>query len=213
MTINITFMRHGYSRADDEMVHEGRYDSPLTDKGRAQVRARADAWKRDGVSFDAIIASTLVRASETAQIVGETLDVPVELDRIWMERDNGPLAGMSFDEARERFNQPKYRNPYQPFVVSANAGEGDWDLYTRATLAVQRIIRRGTGSYLVVAHGGLLGGALYSILGIVPSGKGVNVSFEFGDTGYVETSYDPNEAQWSIRNMILSTPDEKDLNW
>ena len=27
-------MRHGRSRADDEMVHEGRYDSPLTDIGR-----------------------------------------------------------------------------------------------------------------------------------------------------------------------------------
>ena len=27
-------MRHGRSRADDELVHEGRYDSPLTDVGR-----------------------------------------------------------------------------------------------------------------------------------------------------------------------------------
>ena len=31
--IDITLMRHGRSRADDEMVHEGRYDSPLTDVG------------------------------------------------------------------------------------------------------------------------------------------------------------------------------------
>ena len=29
-------MRHGRSRADDELVHEGRYDSPLTDVGRAR---------------------------------------------------------------------------------------------------------------------------------------------------------------------------------
>lgn len=208
MTTHITFMRHGYSRADDEMVHEGRYDSPLTDRGRAQVRTRADAWKGDGVTFDAIIASTLVRASETAQIVGETLGVPVEFDPIWMERDNGPLAGLPFDEAKERFNQPKYRNPYQPFVVNANEGEGDWNLYTRAALAVQSIIRRGPGSYMVVAHGGVLSGAMHSIVGIVPSGKGTNVSFEFGDTGYVETTYDPDEAKWTIHNMILSTPDE-----
>ncbi len=202
-------MRHGYSRADDEMVHEGRYDSPLTDRGRAQVRARVDAWKRSGVTFDTIIASTLVRASETAQIVGEILGVPVEVDPIWMERDNGPLAGLPFDEARERFNQPKYRDPYQPFVVNANAGEGDWELFTRAALAVQSIVRRGTGSYLVVSHGGVLGGAMYSILGITPAGKRTNPLISFGDTGYVETVYDANEAQWSIRNMILSTPGEK----
>ena len=40
--IHITLMRHGRSRADDEMVHEGSYDSPLTDVGRAQVRSRAE---------------------------------------------------------------------------------------------------------------------------------------------------------------------------
>ena len=38
--MQITLMRHGRSRADDEMVHEGRYDAPLTDIGRAQVRLR-----------------------------------------------------------------------------------------------------------------------------------------------------------------------------
>jgi len=38
--IFITFMRHGRSRADDENVHEGRYDSPLTEIGRAQIRQR-----------------------------------------------------------------------------------------------------------------------------------------------------------------------------
>ena len=64
-------MRHGRSLADDEMVHEGRYDSPLTDVGRAQVRSRAARWKRSGVTFDLIVASTLVRAAESARIVGE----------------------------------------------------------------------------------------------------------------------------------------------
>ena len=71
-------MRHGRSRADDEMVHEGRYDSPLTDVGRAQVRTCAEQWKRSGVTFDLIVASTLIRASESAQIVSEVLGVPIE---------------------------------------------------------------------------------------------------------------------------------------
>ncbi len=68
-------MRHGRSRADDEMVHEGRYDSPLTNVGKAQVHSRAEEWKRGGVTFDLIIASPLVRAAESAQIVGEVLGV------------------------------------------------------------------------------------------------------------------------------------------
>lgn len=32
--IHLTLLRHGRSRADDEEVHEGRYDSPLTEAGR-----------------------------------------------------------------------------------------------------------------------------------------------------------------------------------
>lgn len=39
--MNLTLLRHGRSRADDEDVHEGRYNSPLTDVGRAQAQALA----------------------------------------------------------------------------------------------------------------------------------------------------------------------------
>jgi len=62
--IFITFMRHGRSRADDEQVHEGRYDSPLTDVGRGQVDRRARQWLDAGVRYDQIVASTLARARE-----------------------------------------------------------------------------------------------------------------------------------------------------
>jgi len=48
----ITFMRHGRSQADDEQVHEGRYDSPLTDVGRNLVHRRARRWLEDGVQFE-----------------------------------------------------------------------------------------------------------------------------------------------------------------
>ena len=42
----ITLMRHGHSRADDKMVHEGRYDLPLTNVGKALVHSRAEEWRR-----------------------------------------------------------------------------------------------------------------------------------------------------------------------
>ena len=142
-TIHITLMRHGRSLADDEMVHEGRYDSPLTDVGRAQVRSRAEEWKRSGVTFDLIFASTLVRASESAQIVGETLDVPIEHDPDWMELDNGPLAGLPFGVGRERYPEPEFANPFLPFIATTGEGESSWDLMTRAARALQRVVRRG----------------------------------------------------------------------
>ena len=169
--IDITLMRHGRSRADDERVHEGRYDSPLTDVGRAQVRSRAEEWKRSGVTFDLIFASTLVRAAETAQIVGEALDVPVDYDPDWTELDNGPLAGLPFDEGSEKYPEPDFSNPYEPYLATGE-GESSWDLVTRAARALQRVIRRGERSSLIVAHGGTLNAAMYCILGIPPPPRG-----------------------------------------
>ncbi len=197
--MQITLMRHGRSRADDEMVHEGRYDSPLTDVGRAQVRSRAEQWKRNGVTFDLIVASTLVRAAESARIVGEALDVPIEYDPDWMERDNGPLAGLCFDVARERYPKPEHTNPFQPFVPSTGEGESGWDLLSRGARALQGVVRRGRPATLVVAHGGILNAAMYCLLGVSPH-PGV-VRFAFGDACFVRTSYDPQSDQWTIREM------------
>lgn len=100
MKVEIIFLRHGRSRADDEGRHEGRYDSPLTDTGREQVRRRGMDFKSEGITFDKIIASSLSRALETAHILGSILDSKVEKDDDWMEIDNGQLAGRTFEEAK-----------------------------------------------------------------------------------------------------------------
>ena len=119
--IEIVFMRHGRSRADDEEVHEGRYDAPLTNLGRAQAERRAAELRETGIGFDAIIASPLKRARETAQIVSDVLDIGVELDKDWMEKDNGPLAGLPYHVAGASYPIPAFHNPFQPHVVSADA--------------------------------------------------------------------------------------------
>ncbi|MBI5303042.1 MAG: histidine phosphatase family protein [Chloroflexi bacterium] len=191
-------MRHGRSRADDEGVHEGRYDSPLTDVGREQVRMRAMTWLSERVHFDCIIASTLQRALESANIIGNTLGAPVETDPDWMELDNGPLAGMSRSDAQERYPRPAFRNPYEPFCGS---GESDWAIHSRAARAVEKVIRRGAGKYLVVAHGGILNAAMRTLVGAPPSVNGQGIWFSFGDTGFVRTHYVPTKHQWVIEEF------------
>lgn len=191
----ITFLRHGRSRADDEFVHEGRYDSPLTDIGRAQVQARASEFAARGFHFDHIIASSLQRASETAALIGQALDAPVDTDPDWMEMDNGPLAGLPYAAAAEQYPLPAFRNPYEPFC---GTGEGEWELYRRAARAVERVIRRGPGRYLVVAHGGVLNAAMRSILGVPPAAQRQGIAFSFGDTGYARLLYAPAEHRWQL---------------
>lgn len=201
-TIEIMFMRHGRSRADDEKVHEGRYDAPLTDVGRAQAERRATELKASGITFDAIVASPLKRAHETAGIIGSALNMGVDLDEDWMETDNGPLAGLPFQVAIRTYPIPGFHNPFQPFVVSAGEGESTWSLHSRAARALERVIRRGRGSYLVVAHGGILNAAMGCIVGAQPPVSGQGVTFSFADTGYIRTAYDPNRHHWVIRELV-----------
>ncbi len=199
--IDITFMRHGRSVADDERVHEGRYDSPLTETGRQQVRKRVQEFKKNGIGFDLIISSSLSRAQETAKIVNNTLQSSLEIDAMWMERDNGPLAGIPFSESRAKFPLADFVNPYQPYVVSVEKGESEWSLYCRAVKALERVINKGKGRYLVIAHGGILNAAIRSIVNAPPPVNGQGIFFNFGDTGYMETTYDPLSHKWIIKKF------------
>lgn len=198
--ITIFFLRHGRSSGDTEGVHEGRYDSTLTEVGRAQAERRAKHWKEQGIKFDLIISSTLQRAHETARIVAEILESPIETDSEWMEMDNRPLAGLAFDVAEIRYPRPNFRNPYEPFY---GVGESDWEIQCRAIRAIERVIRRGAGSYLIVSHGGILNAALRSIVGAHPPINGQHgIWFALGDMGYAKAVYTPMKHQWLIEQLI-----------
>jgi len=196
--VDITLMRHGRSRADDEGVHEGRYDSPLTEIGRGQVRARAQEFIQRNFGIDLIIASTLQRAQETASILAQALNVPVENDPDWMELDNGPLAGLPFDVADERYPTPAFRNPYEPFHVT---GESDFAIHRRGSQAIEKIILRGPGRYLVVAHGGILNAAMRTIINAPLFTNNRGIIFGFGDTGYVQISYRLDKDYWVMKEF------------
>ena len=196
--IKIVFMRHGRSRADDEEVHEGWYDSPLTDVGREQVSKRAIYFKKQEFKFDTIISSPFLRAHESAKIISKTIGTPIELDDDWKEINNGPLAGMPREAAAKKYPKPEFRNPYETFWET---GEGDWEAYRRASRAVEKVIRRGEGSYLVVSHGGILNHALRVIMGVQPPVNWQGIIFSIGDAGFVRMEYRTDTHQWYLCEM------------
>lgn len=110
--MDISFLRRGRSKADDEGKHEGRHDSPLTNIGKEQANRRALIWQADNLKFDRIIASPLMRARETAEIIASVLGCEVEKDDDWMEMDNGVLAGLTYEEANKKYPEPSFMTPY-----------------------------------------------------------------------------------------------------
>jgi broad specificity phosphatase PhoE len=190
----LTLLRHGESIGNAESRWQGQSDYPLTEKGRAQARALAERWKAEKAKFDLVIASPLMRARETAEAVASALDLKVEMDPIWMERDIGEMEGLTEEEVRQR-PQPPYVTPYDSI---GGDGEGDWELFLRAGKALHDLLRRPPGSYLIVSHGGLLNQVMHAIVGISHHVNPSGVRFQFENTSFARVTYFPQKHRWVI---------------
>jgi len=153
-------------------------------------------------------------AHESALTVAGTHGGTVETDPDWMEFGNGALAGLPFDVAAERFPVPAWRNPYESFH---GTGESDIDIQIRATRALQNLVRRGPGRYLVVAHGGILNAALRVLVGAPTTLDGKHgIGFAFGDAGYSRLNYYPTNIIGRWANLCrtcrrISSMNSKDV--
>ena len=188
------FVRHGESVGNVESRWQGQSDYVLTERGRAQARALAQRWHSEGVKFDLIISSPLVRARETAEILGSALNATVQLDPILMERHIGEMEGLTAEEVRKK-PHPPYITPYDPI---GGQGEGDWALFLRAGQALHALVRRSPGSYLIVSHGGLLNQLMNAIIGIAPHVDPSGVRFRFENTAFARVMYYPHQHRWAI---------------
>ena len=194
----ITFLRHGESVGNAEDRFQGHADYPLTGKGRDQARALAERWQAEGKAFDRCIASPLLRACQTAEIISEMLKIPMELDRDWMEINNGRVAGLTPDQAAQVAPRPDFMTPYTRY---GDTGESRWEVYLRAGRAIQRILDREPGRYLVAAHGGILNMALYAILGISVQADSAGPRFMFHNTTFATFTYEPAHHNWRMLNF------------
>ena len=89
----LLLVRHGETDWNAEGRLQGHTDRPLSDYGRGQARGLAE--ELEGEELEAIYASDLARARETAEIVGERLGLPVVLDPDLREKDWGTWEGLT----------------------------------------------------------------------------------------------------------------------
>lgn len=94
--------RHGETDMNAQTRWQGRgIDSELNANGENQARALAENLK--GAGLEIIYASPLKRALKTAQIVGESLNVPVVEEKGFMEASLGDAEGLKRAEIKEKF--------------------------------------------------------------------------------------------------------------
>ena len=156
-------IRHGESTYNVEGRLQGQSDEPrLSPLGRRHAAALAAALGQTPI--EAVFASPLTRAMETAEPLAGALKLPVRTDERLKEINIGVFQGLLASEigdvhpeatARWRSGDPDFRIP---------GGETRRELIERAAAAMSAIRETGLRQVAVVAHGGVLAAALKALL-------------------------------------------------
>lgn len=85
-------LRHGATDWNREGRFQGRTDNPLNEDGLRQAHDAVDMLRGAGISR--IVASPLVRAARTAEIIADAISVPLAIDEGIIEFDFGSFEGL-----------------------------------------------------------------------------------------------------------------------
>jgi broad specificity phosphatase PhoE len=146
----IILVRHGETRFNTEEIFRGTIDVPLSPHGIRQAEALADALR--GVSIEAIYASPLTRAVQTATAVARVRNMLVASDPDLTDMHFGPWEGMPLKEVREHYRREFRIWMRTPELLRLRGAERLEGVRRRAVRALRTLSRGHEGTVLVVSH-------------------------------------------------------------
>ncbi|HVE93483.1 MAG TPA: histidine phosphatase family protein [Acidimicrobiales bacterium] len=150
----LLLVRHGQSIWNAQRRWQGSADPPLSEAGRAQALALAEAVS--GEDVDAVVSSDLIRARETAEIVMAEFGLTgLTIEPRFRERDVGEVSGLTVEEIDARW--PGLLDQWRAGTLLQMPG-GEADITPRVTSALADLAADPPGQVvLVVTHGGVIG--------------------------------------------------------
>ena len=165
----ILLIRHGETAWNAERRLQGHIDIALNAEGERQAEALAGALA--GERIDAVIASDLQRAGQTAQAVARRHGLAVTADPQLRERCYGGFEGLLYAEIEARY--PGEFAAWQARDIDSVMPDGERraesfrQFYERSVGAILSWAQRHPGGTLaLVAHGGVLECAYRAALGL-----------------------------------------------
>ena len=144
--MHLYFIRHGESVSNQHELITGQLDVALTDKGRAQATAAGQLAAAQGIVFDHIVSSPLMRAHDTARLIAREVGFPeeqIQLNALALERSFGSLQGQPKGDVLTMTDE----------YVQSVGGEVDSQVRERAQLLLDELMEL-EGTVLVVSHTG-----------------------------------------------------------
>ncbi len=158
-------IRHGETEWNKTGQYQGQADIPLSERGRAQVAALGKRF--ENISVDAVYASPLSRAYDTARAIAEPKGLPIQCMDGFKELNFGEWDGLTKEQLTEQFGDPFVRYRTEPFHYPMPGEKSLSRARLRVGSALEDIkeIYRHTGKTVVVAaHGGILKLAIFHLL-------------------------------------------------
>jgi broad specificity phosphatase PhoE len=179
--------RHGQTADNANLVFQGQTGRGLDARGRAQAGRLAERLRR--WPPDALYASDLERAIETAEIVGEACGLVPRLDRDLREVDVGTWSGKSHDEIASL-----YPEEWAAWSAGLDARRGGGETYAELAARVEGALARIAAEHaekrvVVVTHGGAIKSFIAKILGV--SGEGRRALLAVANAGLTVVELDP----------------------
>ena len=147
-------VRHG---KDDDTVRGGWSQQPLTDEGEVQAAELAVFVQKSGLGIQQLYSSDLLRAMQTAQIVADSLRLPIAPKPEFREVNNGNLAGIKNELAAEQY--PGLHWNTLAWEQQYPGGESPKEFYERIRCAwdvLQKDILERNENVMLVTHGGVM---------------------------------------------------------
>ncbi len=148
----VYFVRHGESEANSSNVFSmPTAIIPLTQLGREQATATGKLMASQGITLQAIISSTLIRARSTAELAAQEVGFEpekVETDERLVEIECGRFNDMEFTPENERKRNEQYMIKGNEYGV-----EYIGDLVRRTESFKAELEKRPEDTILVVGHG------------------------------------------------------------
>lgn len=198
--MRLLLVRHGDAHAG----FHGPISGPLgcrglTDLGRAQAAALRDHLATSGrVRADVLLASTVPRAIETAEIIAPGLGLEVAShDADLIEVATGEADGTDWSEYNERYGSfDMEAEPDRPFAPGGDSWNG---FHVRVRGALERLARDHDGQTVVAAcHAGVIMASMRLLLGI--GDPATSAHLRPTNTGLTEWEHDPVAERWILRS-------------
>lgn len=164
--MRLIFVRHGETPWNVTLQYQGQGNVPLNERGQEQARRAAERLRRFEVA--ALYSSDIVRAWQTAEIVGAALSrTPVAMPEL-REIDVGQWEGHTPEELYRRFPDHMAEYKRDPARTVRIGGESYAQLQARALVALnylQETHQQGE-TIVAVSHGGTIRALLCHVIGL-----------------------------------------------